>query len=538
MDRRLVIVCVLCVIAACADAPTIVRVGVSADAAWPIDRYQVRIGDAMAHSAPVPTLDVVVPDTMAGRPAKVEVWGLSGGHQIASGTASVTPELHGTVRTDIALAMTSCAACEPGATRCEGDAVVTCEAGDAGCPRWSAAIACSTPTPYCSNGACSATCVDECSDGESACDGASSTRSCGQGDGDPCRDWMSAVVCPSGGFCDGGVCHESCEATTCVTPPEPTCVSASTLRTHAASGTCGATGCTYPSTDTACPAGCANGRCRGKADCVARSSTGRLLVYRSTGTQFTPAEDWGPITPTSLRLADLDGDGRADLIRHGVDSHVYVRRSTGTALEPEVDWGIRIPTNYGDLDGDGRADALRMGSDDHAYVSLSTGAGFGPETDWGVASTLWDSSFADLDGDGRIDSLSQSGSDYVVHRSTGSAFAPAIDWGPFFDHRWLADVDGDRRADWVRPANGGSGIYVALSTGTTFGPMTQWHTGLTFTLDEVVDVTGDGRADAVASAGGGAVVHPSNGSSFAVDGTFWGTCTSNTSARLVDIDGM
>ncbi len=534
------VVLALCLAVGCTDAPTVVRVGVSADSAWPIDQYQVRIGDAMAHSAPVPTLDVVVPDTMAGRPAEVVVWGLSGGHQIATGTASVTPELHGTVRADIALAMTSCAACEPGATRCEGDAVVTCEAG-AGCPQWSTASPCPAAAPYCSNGACSATCVDECADGESACDGASQTRACGQVDADPCRDWTSPVTCAHGGFCEDGTCHESCDATTCVTPPDPTCVAANTLRTFTGPGTCGATGCTYASSDTTCSAGCVNGRCRGKADCVGRSSTGRLLVYRSTGTQFMTAEDWGPVyTATPLMFADVDGDGRSDLIRQGADSHVYVRRSTGTSLAPEADWGIGIATHYLDVTGDGRADALRIGSDKHAYVSVSTGTGFASETDWGVASATSTPVLADLDGDGRADTLSLwlNGS-YVMHRSTGTVFAPAIDWGRFYDPDRLADVDGDRRADWIRPGVGDFSVYVGLSTGTMFAPETLWHPDLALRYDVLADVTGDGRGDALDVAGNGVRVFASTGSAFDLNGTAWGGCTTDLlSRRWVDIDGQ
>jgi hypothetical protein len=58
------------------------------------------------------------------------------------------------------------------------------------------------------------------------------------------------------GTCNDGSCNYSPIDTACNTPPAPTC-SGGVLRTYTAAGTCSNASCSYPSTNTTCQFGCA-----------------------------------------------------------------------------------------------------------------------------------------------------------------------------------------------------------------------------------------------------------------------------------------
>lgn len=47
------------------------------------DLFQIKVEDRIAVADPLPALALVVPDAMAGNDAKVELWGLRGGEQVA-----------------------------------------------------------------------------------------------------------------------------------------------------------------------------------------------------------------------------------------------------------------------------------------------------------------------------------------------------------------------------------------------------------------------------------------------------------------------
>ena len=69
--------------------------------------------------------------------------------------------------------------------------------------------------------------------------------------------------------CSQGVCNgDPCQGVSCTTAPSDYCVDAATVRQYAASGTCNAGSCGYPSNDVTCPLGCSNGAC---AECVTQT---------------------------------------------------------------------------------------------------------------------------------------------------------------------------------------------------------------------------------------------------------------------------
>jgi hypothetical protein len=200
-----------------------------------------------------------------------------------------------------------------------------------------------------------------------------------------------------------------------------------------------------------------------------------------------------------------------------------------------VPFNLNMESFMADVDGDGRSDFCRfVGSAPNIVLSclLATANGFGsneisgqPGMDLG-----WDSSFfgtsrfmADVDGDGRADFCRFVGSAPNVVLScilaTPAGFGPkeftarpgvvmdlghgAVTFGPL--PRFMADVDGDGRADFCRFVGDLSSpssltLSCALSTPAGFGNIdVSSQPGLVpFKLSMqsfMVDANGDGRAD-------------------------------------------
>ncbi len=63
--------------------------------------------------------------------------------------------------------------------------------------------------------------------------------------------------------CAQDACVDACDGVDCVTPPQAACTDATTLRTFSQTGTCATGACSYVTTDTACPNGCEAGLCKG-----------------------------------------------------------------------------------------------------------------------------------------------------------------------------------------------------------------------------------------------------------------------------------
>jgi len=103
--------------------------------------------------------------------------------------------------------------CTMGQTRCSGGQLQTCGNFDADpCLEWS------TPTDCpgggtCANGICSAACTDECTAGQTRCDG-TLVQTCGDYDADPCLEWGTSMSCGSGSQCANGSCTQQCPAGT------------------------------------------------------------------------------------------------------------------------------------------------------------------------------------------------------------------------------------------------------------------------------------------------------------------------------------
>lgn len=228
--------------------------------------------------------------------------------------------------------------CQPGDSACSGTGRLECVNlnGD-DCYEWGPVIPCASGTS-CSAGACTPACADECS--TATCSG-TQLRSCGQYDLDPCLDLGVGTSCVSADPCMVGSCaSNACQTTplVCNAPPAPLCTNASTLRTFSAAGTCQSGQCQYTSTDQVCVHGCGAGACNGEVGVQASVlSGGESTFFCALKTDATIAcwgmINWGTLTPPTGSFSSLDA---------GYD-HICAIRTNGT-LDCWGDGGWNEPT--------------------------------------------------------------------------------------------------------------------------------------------------------------------------------------------------
>ena len=297
----------------------------------------------------------------------------------------------------------------------------------------------------------------------------------------------------------------------------------------------------------------------GRADLCARAAAG-MLCWPSDGAALgasfagpTLSDDsgWGhPRHYTTIRMADLDGDGRADLCARAA-AGLRCWLATGDGFGPSIagpEWsdgaGYADASHYGtlrfgDIDGDGRADACIRGPEG-MQCARSTGDGFaapfaGPAwsdaSGWG-APRYWSTiRLADVDGDGRADLCARCAADLRCHLSTGAGFGEAIvvgtlsddsGWGDPSNYATLrsADVDGDGADDLCIRANARMLCYFWNGEGfdridgPEWSDASGWDAPAYFHTIALGDIDGDGRADLCARAAAGWRCHPSSGRGF------------------------
>ena len=135
-----------------------------------------------------------------------------------------------------------------------------------------------------------------------------------------------------------------------------------------------------------------------------------VLFGRGDGT-FAAAQAFvvGDV-PTSIAVADLDGDGKSDLVVANLSSDVLVLlgKGNGTFAVPQtlpID-GIAHCVAVGDLNGDGHPDLVTANSTNEVSVLLGHGDGtFATEKTFAVAQGPVAVLVADLNGDGHPDTV-------------------------------------------------------------------------------------------------------------------------------------
>lgn len=327
----------------------------------------------------------------------------------------------------------------------------------------------------------------------------------------------------------------------------------------------------------------------GTADACARAAAGWRCHPSGPGGFGDPwtsevladGDGWSdPDNYATLRTGDVDGDGRDDLCARG-DAGVWCWPSTGTglgagfsgpALADDVGWAdprYASTLRLADVDGDGRADACaRAAAGVRCYPSTGTGFGDPVTTDWladgsgGADPSVYGSlRVGDVNGDGRADLCARTpdgvrcrlGPDLAVERE-GPGWSDAAGWSDV--SRWstlrLVDLDGDGDADLC--GRGAAGVECARSTPTGFaapfaGPAlsddTGWGDHANYATLRFADVDGDGDRDLLARADARVYAWLQEGDAFPtrVDGPEWSDAAGwddprlYTTLRVGDLDG-
>ncbi len=251
------------------------------------------------------------------------------------------------------------------------------------------------------------------------------------------------------------------------------------------------------------------------------------------GPALTDDSGWDGLDhATTLRLADVTGDGRDDLCARAA-AGFRCWPSTGEGFSDAItmddlsdELGWTWPRYYGtirmaDIDGDGLEDVCARGGA-QVYCWRATGEGFesigstptwSDEAGWDAVSSWSTIRMVDIDGDGLADLCGRSPDGFVCHLSTGDGFGSALE-GPTLsdDSGWgdhsnaatilLADLDGDGDRDLLARAN--AGIRWWPWEGSAFGDSVEgpelsdasgWDDHRYYTTLRTADIDADGDAD-------------------------------------------
>ena len=307
-------------------------------------------------------------------------------------------------------------------------------------------------------------------------------------------------------------------------------------------------------------------RGNGKLDVVVANQGGEsdgdgsagVLLGKGDGTlQPVVTYDSGGVDPTSIAVADVNGDGKPDLlVVNGSNNTVGVLlgNGDGTFRSPVLyDSGGYYPSSIAvaDVNGDGKLDIVVANYENFAGtgiigVLLGNGDGtFQPPVAYGGAGlqgATW-VAVADLNGDGKLDiavayqcalNCYSSAAVGVLLGNGDGTFLPAVIYpsgGIFSNSIAVADVNGDGKPDLVvvnansLPCNIISGCAQAGSVGVllgngngTFQAAVAYDSGGNFASSvAVADVNGDGKPDLLVANGNSGTIGLLLGNG---DGTF------------------
>jgi|GEM_PF-435930 len=237
----------------------------------------------------------------------------------------------------------------------------------------------------------------------------------------------------------------------------------------------------------------------------------------STKVDFTTGSG---TNPRSVAIGDVDGDGKPDLAVANYGSNtVSVFRNTGTSGSVSFAAKVDFPTGLtpwsvaiGDVDGDGKPD-LAVANDGSNTVSVFRNTGtsgsvsFAAEVDFPTGSGPLSVAIGDVDGDGKPDLAvaNWSSNTVSVFRNTGTSgsvsFAAKVDFptGGYTRSVAIGDVDGDGKPDLAVAADGSNTVSVFRNTGTSgslsFAAKVDFPTGSSPLSVAIGDVDGDGKPD-------------------------------------------
>lgn len=270
----------------------------------------------------------------------------------------------------------------------------------------------------------------------------------------------------------------------------------------------------------------------GKADAVvANGNAGTVSVLLNTtapgATTLTFAAHQDFTTgsaPFSVMVADINGDGKPDLITANDGSNsVSVLLNTTTAGSSTVTFAAQqsFPMGTGptsvtvaDVNGDGKPDLIVTNIDDNnVSLLLNTTApgaatpSFAARQNFATGQLPNSAAVADINGDGKPDLIVANdldGTFSVLLNATSPSFAPqqTFPGGSFPISVTTADVNGDGKADVIL-TNNNNQVTVMINTTTpgsttpTFAAQQAFATGANPQFATAVDVNGDGKPDLI-----------------------------------------
>ena len=279
----------------------------------------------------------------------------------------------------------------------------------------------------------------------------------------------------------------------------------------------------------------------GKADICARGVAGVYCALSKSGSltdyklvlELSDAAGWNEVSRYgTIRFADYNGDGLADICaRDGAGVKCWVSKGDGfgdaSATVPMSDADGYNDVKYystirfADIDGDGRDDMCARFKDglkcyparDNAWGNPVELGDMGDQVGWGEPQYYTTIRTGDINGDGKVDICGRGGAGFRCWISEGDKFAPdflAAPWSNgngwsdpvYYQSIRMADFNGDHLMDVC--ARDSNGLICYPSKGTSMGEMVKgpgianvhgWHDYDNYSTMRTGDFNGDGRED-------------------------------------------